>query len=207
MQAVELNTGLNDLSGWADAFDLGFLTENRAIYEASQRIQSALCYNMKQSRLFCDIDLVQIREILHTYIQLAINPKFEYYDDKNSQEKKDIVITQVAAKAGQTKDLTARVLRQLYWFTKDNTIKTSAILYPRETELATENTKESGILGPLANIGGKIVDTAGNVVLKTSEGIDSAAKVIKYIPYIALALGVGYVSLIGMNIYNSTKVK
>lgn len=200
------NANLNDLSGWKDAFDFGFLFENREVYEAAQIIQNELCYNDKKSRFTCSIDLSQVRDILHSYIEVTVkNPQMPYYDTKAGANQIK-TIYEVAKKSTQNDLLVSRVLKQLYYSTKQNRIKTTAILYPRDTEMAND-TRNSGMLGPLKVIGNGIYDATGKIVVGASEGITGTltgvAKLLKYLPYVVIVGGAVVATYYGSQIYNN----
>lgn len=77
------------------------------------------------------IDWRDVATILNAYGNLVVDKKIQVYEkEKLSKQQLQNIIDKVSEGSGYGKDLVERVLNQLYYYTKDETIKFDGLLRP-----------------------------------------------------------------------------
>lgn len=160
---------------------------------AVRQIWKAINTNDCQCNIFAPWNLLdrtisteQVDEILTAYMNvISDNEDLPEFTDEGKSKDSSVqkaLIKKVANASAQNETMTHRVLRQLYWYTKDGTIKTTAILHPRATNKKAEDFVNTNPLG-------KVYNAAGNVVSGAADVIGSIGWLGKNLPYVLIAVG------------------
>lgn len=164
--------------------DIEYLADSRYdhdIHTNAKYIKDSIDYNDNPVASWfgkSSVTIKQIDMILRAYVQLVIDNYILEYTPNNYPAK---YIEMVAGASSQTSNLTYRTLKIMYWGVKQNRIKTTAILYPKNkiNDKTYRIPSDPSIITKMYN---NITETAYGVVNKigqlTTTTIDSAGKIV-----------------------------
>lgn len=178
--------------------DSDYLSAVHSIWEALNYNDVGSVYN--PLNLFSlTVTTNEVDDILNTYMKVINNTSLPEYDDTMSTSQDSIKLFKaIAIQSKRNIELVKRVLKQLYWYTKQGVIKTTGILHPRTTNTKSSDYENTSPVGKLINGVGATVKGA---VIGTGSLLEGTGKLLKYLPYMVIIGGTAYV------IYNVKNMK
>lgn len=169
---------------------------NKPMSSVAPYIYRALNYNAKGTfwQFSPAIGQFQVLNVLKTYVRVVLNnPNLpDFYDpQKSSDVNMKNILNEVHKKSGVSPDWVKKILNQLYWSTIQNNVESYAILKPRDA-VASYIPQSKNIFEQTGETISTLLKSVNDIAQGAGEGASNIGKLLPYIPYVALAFGVGY---------------